>query len=66
MDFILAIEKVLGITLEKNFMEMQKGDVQETWADNRLLQRLTGYKPQTDVAEGVGHFVTWYRDYYGV
>ena len=66
MDFIAAIEDALGVTLEKNFMDMQKGDVHETWADNSLLQRLTGYRPQTDVAEGVRRFVTWYRDYYSV
>ena len=66
MEFISAIEDALGVELKKTFMEMQKGDVHETWADNSLLRQLTGYTPQTDVAEGVRHFVTWYRDYYGV
>jgi len=66
MEFIAAIEDALGVDLKKNFMEMQKGDVHETWADNGLLQRLTGYVPQTDVAEGVHRFVAWYRDYYSV
>ncbi|WP_400084771.1 NAD-dependent epimerase/dehydratase family protein [Yoonia sp. R78084] len=65
MDFIAAIEDALGMPLEKNFMDMQKGDVHETFADNALLQHLTGYAPQTDVAEGVSAFVAWYRDYYG-
>lgn len=65
MDFITAIEDALGAPLRKNFMEMQKGDVHETHADNALMRRLTGYTPQTDVAEGVSQFVTWYRDYYG-
>ncbi|SFS19922.1 NAD-dependent epimerase/dehydratase family protein [Yoonia litorea] len=66
MTFIAAIETALGMELKKNFMEMQMGDVHETWADNGLLQDLTGYRPQTDVAEGVQQFVSWYRDYYGV
>ena len=66
MDFIAAIEDALGVTLEKNFVEMQQGDVPETWADNNLLQKLTGYTPQTDFRTGVHHFVKWYRDYYGV
>ena len=65
MDFIKAIEDALGITLQKNFMPMQQGDVHETWADNDLLTQLTGYSPQTDVAEGVREFVSWYREYYG-
>ncbi len=64
MTFITAIEDALGLTLQKNFLDMQKGDVHETLADNSLLQRLTGYAPQTDVPEGVRQFVTWYRDYY--
>lgn len=66
MDFIAAIEDALGVTLEKNFVEMQQGDVPETWADSNLLQKLTGYRPQTDFRTGVHHFVKWYRDYYGV
>ncbi len=64
MDFIKAIEDALGMPLSKNFMEMQKGDVHETWADNSLLRQLTGYTPQTDVADGVREFVAWYRQYY--
>ena len=65
-DFIAAIEEALGFEMQKNFMEMQKGDVPATWASSDLLERLTGYRPQTDVAEGVRAFVGWYRDYYGV
>lgn len=64
MDFITEIEAALGVPLKKNFMEMQKGDVHETLADNALLTRLTGYTPQTDVGTGVRQFVAWYRDYY--
>jgi UDP-glucuronate 4-epimerase len=43
---------------------MQRGDVPATWADASLLQRLTGYRPQTPVREGVRAFVQWYRSYY--
>jgi UDP-glucuronate 4-epimerase len=64
MDFITEIEAALGVPLTKNFMEMQKGDVHETLADNVLLTRLTGYTPQTDVVTGVRQFVAWYRNYY--
>ncbi|MEO1641072.1 MAG: UDP-glucuronate 5-epimerase, partial [Pseudomonadota bacterium] len=64
MDFIAAIEDSLGAPLQKNFMEMQKGDVHATHADNSLLRRLTGYAPRTTVQDGVAQFVAWYRDYY--
>ncbi|MCV6587153.1 MAG: GDP-mannose 4,6-dehydratase [Marinibacterium sp.] len=66
MDFIAAIEDSLGMTIKKNFMEMQKGDVPATWANADLLERLTGYRPQTSVKDGVRAFVDWYRDYYNV
>ena len=66
MDFIAAIETALGRTARKNFMEMQPGDVPATWADTVLLQRLTGYRPETQVTEGVARFVAWYQSYYGV
>ena len=66
LDFIVEIEKALGMEATKNFMDIQKGDVPATWADASLLQKLTGYTPNTDVADGVKHFVNWYRDYYQV
>lgn len=65
MDYIAALETALGITAEKNLMEMQAGDVPATWADTRLLSQLTGYEPQISVEEGVARFVAWYRAYYG-
>lgn len=64
MDFVQAIEQALGKTAIRNFMPMQKGDVPATWADASLLQRLTGYRPQTDVRDGIARFVAWFRDYY--
>ena len=66
MEFIAAIEDALGVELKKNFMGLQRGDMHETWADNSLLRSLTGYSPKTSLAEGVKHFVAWYRDYYSV
>ncbi|MDP4575564.1 NAD-dependent epimerase/dehydratase family protein [Qipengyuania sp. G39] len=66
MDMIEAVEAALGMTAEKNFMEMQAGDVPATWADTELLESLTGYVPRTDIRDGVRSFVEWYRDYYKV
>ncbi len=66
LDFVDAIEAELGTPAVRNYMPMQMGDVPATWADASLLQRLTGYRPQTDVRDGIAKFVTWYREYYGV
>ncbi|MDW4548363.1 NAD-dependent epimerase/dehydratase family protein [Defluviimonas sp. D31] len=65
-DFIAAIEAAAGKPAKRNLMEMQKGDVQATWADNSLMRRLTGYGPETDIRTGMAAFVGWYRDYHGV
>lgn len=64
LDFIDAIEDCLGKKAVRNYMPMQMGDVPATWADARLLQRLTGYQPQTDFRDGIAQFVEWFRDYY--
>jgi UDP-glucuronate 4-epimerase len=64
MTFVDEIERALGVPVRKEFSAMQKGDVPETWADCSLLERLTGFRPETEVREGVAAFVAWYRDYY--
>jgi UDP-glucuronate 4-epimerase len=64
LDFVDAIEAELGKPAIRNYLPMQTGDVPATWADCMLLQRLTGYRPQTPIREGVARFVRWYRDYY--
>ncbi|SEK22619.1 UDP-glucuronate 4-epimerase [Roseovarius azorensis] len=65
VDFVEAIEEALDRPAIRNMMAMQPGDVPATWADAGLLERLTGYRPQTDLREGIARFVAWYRDYHG-
>jgi len=64
LDFVEAIEAELQVEAIRNYMPMQKGDVPATWADASLLHRLTGYRPQTDVRDGIARFVAWFREYY--
>jgi UDP-glucuronate 4-epimerase len=65
LDFVDAIEAELGKKAIRNYLPMQMGDVPATWADASLLQRLTGYRPNTDFRAGIREFVAWYRDYHG-
>jgi len=65
LDFIDAIEACLGKKAVRRYLAMQKGDVPATWANTELLQRLTGYRPQTDFRDGIAKFVVWFREYYG-
>lgn len=63
-DFIKAIEKAIGKKAKKNFMPMQPGDVQKTFADISLLIKDFDYKPNTNIEKGVGEFIKWYKNYY--
>lgn len=66
LDFIEAIEDVLGKKAAKTYLPMQTGDVPATWANTSLLESLTGYRPTTSFRDGIAEFVAWYRDYYNV
>ena len=48
----------------KELVSMQPGDVPETYADTSALERDFGYKPSTDLREGLRKFAEWYREYY--
>jgi len=64
MHYIETLEKVLGKPAKKNMLPMQAGDVPMTYADVNDLEREVGFKPQTSIVEGIGHFVKWYKSYY--
>lgn len=66
LDFIEAIEDVIGKKAIRNYMPMQMGDVPATWADASLLHSLTNYQPNTDFRDGIASFVEWYRNYYKI
>ena len=64
IDFIGVIEKVLGINANKNFLPMQKGDVESTLADTQLLEECINFKPNTTLKIGLEKFVNWYKIFY--
>jgi UDP-glucuronate 4-epimerase len=66
MEFVGALERLLGKVAEKNFLGMQPGDVPATAADVSDLVRDVGFRPSTTIEAGVAAFVTWYREYYKV
>ena len=65
-DFVAAIEAATGKTALCEMVDAVPGEVEATWADCALLQRLTGYQPETPLSEGVARFVTWYRNWHRV
>lgn len=64
MDFVAAVEAATGLSVQRNLLPMQQGDVPATWADTTLLTALIGPLPHTNVQTGVKRFVDWYRDHY--
>ena len=66
VDFVRAIEEATGRTAEIRALPLQAGDVVDTYADIDSLVRDTGFEPRTSIRDGVGRFVAWYRDFYGV
>ena len=66
MDFIDAIEKALGKTIEKNMLPIQAGDVPATYADVSDLVENLNYQPATPVQVGIDNFVKWYREFFKV
>ena len=64
--FISTLERVTGKTAIREYLPMQPGDVPATYADIDALASATGFRPTTSIDEGLQHFVTWYRDYYGI
>ena len=65
MEFIETIENALDKKATKNFMDIQPGDVESTFADVSGLIEDFDYKPDTQLSHGVGEFVKWYREFYG-
>ncbi len=65
MRYIRAIEAATGKQAKLDMLPMQPGDVPATSADVSRLHAATGFKPHTNVEDGVAKFVAWYREYYG-
>lgn len=64
MDFIGEIEHALDCKIEKEFVEAQKGDVEVTYADTKLLKKEINYSPVISLEIGIHRFISWYKSYY--
>ncbi|MEK9711077.1 MAG: NAD-dependent epimerase [Thalassolituus sp.] len=64
--FIETIEGALGVTADKNYMDMQPGDVLATYANVDDLAADVDFAPDTPLADGIGKFVDWYKEFYKV
>lgn len=63
LDFIAAIENVTGKTAIKRMIEMQPGDVYQTYADTTVLNQDFEFKPKISIDEGLTRLYEWYNSY---
>lgn len=66
MKFINSLESALGKEAEKVYLDMQPGDVQQTYADVSDLEKDINFKPNTSIEIGIQKFVDWYKEYYDI
>jgi len=66
LTFIETLETCLNKKAIKNLLPLQPGDVPDTYADVSELVNDFGYKPETKLETGIGHFVDWYKAFYDI
>ena len=59
-----VLPKDYDFEAHKKLVPMQKGDVPVTYADTSDLERNFGYKPSTNLRDGLRRFAEWYANYY--
>jgi len=64
LDYIEAIEEALDLKADKEFLPLQPGDVEDTFADVSDLVADFRYQPTMSVKKGVKNFVEWYKGYH--
>lgn len=60
LHMVEIIENSVGKKAEKVFVDMQPGDVVETYADIDYSQKKLGFNPKTPLEKGIPLFVEWY------
>jgi UDP-glucuronate 4-epimerase len=60
-DLVTAIEKALGKEAKRQYLPVQPGDVEQTYADVSKAVKELGYNPSTTIESGLEQFVTWLR-----
>ena len=63
IDFIGALELIIGKKAKKVFLEKQSGDVETTFANINKIHVAYKFKPKIDIFTGLKNFVRWYDEY---
>jgi UDP-glucose 4-epimerase len=63
INLIRLIEKITGKQADIFFIEKQKGDVNDTWADVRKISDSLKWKAKTNIDKGLQRYIEWYINY---
>ncbi len=61
IDLVRIIESEMDIKATIQWLPMQPGDVQKTFADITKAEKMIGYRPQIKIEEGIALFIKWFR-----
>jgi UDP-glucuronate 4-epimerase len=61
-ELISLLEQALDQHAAVDRQPPQPGDVPQTFADISKARRLLAYDPQTQIEDGIGKFVEWFRE----
>ncbi|MDB9741191.1 NAD-dependent epimerase [Candidatus Pelagibacter ubique] len=64
MDYIKVLENTLDKKAKKNFLDLQPGDVINTYAQINDFVNEFEYKPLTSIEDGIAKFSSWFKEYY--
>lgn len=63
MECIKILEAAVGKKAKVEFLPMQKGDVEATYADIKHSEAKLGFYPRVKLEEGIPRFVAWFKEY---
>ena len=66
MDMISYLEKTLDKKAEIEYMDIQPGDVEKTFANIDYSISKLNYKPKITIQEGIPKFIEWYKSYHKI
>ncbi len=66
MDYIKEIEKNLNLIAKKNYLNLQKGDIQASYSKLVNTNKIINYKFRINYKEGIKLFINWFLKYYKI
>ena len=66
IDVIGIIEKTVSIKAKIEYLDIQPGDVEKTFANIDYSKRKLNYEPKISIEEGIPKVIEWYKSYHEI